>query len=405
MTKLNLTNIKNNVSNALQIQNFHFFVICACFLLQMFNWGQFYRLFAYLNFGIVLMYGYKQLQLDSGFNNKALIYITIIPLGFVLIHLVATSNLMLIKEMRHIFLAAFLALGIWILAKENHNFIKQNIFGFALTIILIYVVVQAIALWGFNKPYGTTKNPHYLAIYSAVSLIVATYCFFKASVKLKYLLGISIILLGAFLLHTSSRPTWIGLIVSSFLLLIFLNKITRIYAALAILAILIALSITNIANFAGRFEELLIHLHTEERVVIWQDTWKMLSESSPANWLVGHGLDSFKEDFKQFSHYHLQNIDFNSPHNFVLELLYISGIAGFTLSIFMFFIIYKNLFAGMKAHTQFKSIYLVLLSILTSNLILVGITLPFFTSYNLNIIALVTGIILYFKEITVKKFS
>jgi O-antigen ligase len=372
--------------------------------MQMFNWGQAYRLFAYINLFIVLIYGLGQLHKGNDLvYKKTTAYLFLIPLGFIAIQFLASANLVIIKEIRHIILATFLAIGIWLLAKRNPGFIKDNIFGFTIALIVIYVVVQSVALYWFNKPYGTTKNPHYLALYSAISLIISTYGFFKVSTRLKWLAAICILLLGIFLLHTSSRPTWIGLIVSGFIVLIFLNQRARNFSTLAMIAVLIGLTLTNVGNFADRFRELLVNLNTEERVMIWQDAWKMQIDSTPDKWIFGHGLDTFNESFKLYSHYHLSNIDFNSPHNFLLELLYISGIAGVLLSIFMVSLMYKNLYLGIKNQAQYKNIYLVLMAILTSNLILVSITLPFFTSYNLNIIAVVTGVMLYLKEVSFKR--
>lgn len=373
-------------------------------MMQMFTWGSVYRFLAYVNLIFVLGYGLSELR--NGYPlkiNKSLYYLIAIPIAFITIHFLAVENLIFIKEIRHIVLAIFLALGIWLLAKKNPAYIKKNIFGFTITLVFIYVVVQAIALWWFDRPYGTTKNPHYLALYSAIGFIIATYCFFRASARMKFLIGVSILFLGVFLLHTSSRPTWIGLIFSGVLALLFLNQQSRRFFGLAIATILIGLTLTNAGNFASRFEALLFNLNTEERVVIWQDTWEMQTQSSNGEWLLGHGLDSFEEHFKPYSHYHLQNTDFNSPHNFVLELLFISGAIGLLLAVSMFWLIYKNLLAGINGQNQYKNIYLVLLVVITSNLILVGITLPFFTSYNLNVIAIVTGSMLYLREISIRQ--
>jgi O-antigen ligase len=373
-------------------------------LMQMFNWGEAYRLFAYLNLLLVLIYVVTQQYKAKGFyDKKTLIYIFSIPLGFIAIHFLASANLVIIKEIRHILLAAFLATGVWLLAKRNHGFIKDNILGFTLVLILIYVAVQVVALWWFNKPYGTTKNPHYLALYSSILLIVSTYIFFKVSTRLKWLIATCILLLGILLLHTSSRPTWIGLIVSGSVVLIFLNRRVRTFSTLAMIAVLIGLTLTNAGNFAARFGELLVNIKTEERVVIWQDAWKMQMESPPVTWIFGHGLDTFKEGFKHYSQYHMYGLDYNSPHNFPLELLYLSGIAGVLLSTLMVGLTYKNLYLGIKNQVQYKNIYLALMAVFTSNLILVSITLPFFTSYNLNVIAIVTGVMLYLKEISLKK--
>ncbi|MDP3088576.1 MAG: O-antigen ligase family protein [Methylotenera sp.] len=399
---MTLDSIKKTLVATSYSQNLHFFVIWLCLLTLMLTWGQVYRFLAYVNLIFVLGYGFSELK--KGYplkSNKSLYYLLAIPFAFITVHFLAVENLIFIREIRHLVLAGFLALGIWLLAKKNPTYIKKNILGFTITLVFIYVAVQAIALWWFDRPYGTTKNPHYLALYSAVAFIIAMYCFFRVSVRIKFLIGIAILLLGVILLHTSSRPTWIGLIFSGVLALLFLNRQSRRFFGLSIAIILIGLTLTNADNFASRFEALLFNLNIEERVVIWQDTWEMQTQSSYSQWLLGHGLDSFEERFKPYSHYHLQNIDFNSPHNFVLELLFISGAIGLLLAVCMMWLIYKNLLAGINNQNQYKNIYLVLLVVITSNLILVGITLPFFTSYNLNIIAIVTGSMLYLREVSI----
>ncbi len=368
--------------------------------MQTLDWGAAYRVFAYLNLLLVLIFGFSDYRKNPSFSKHPTLYgLFFIPIAFIAIHFLAVENISIVKEIRHIFVAIFLALGIWILAKRNPEYIKKNMFMFLLGLILSYVVIQAIAFWYFKLPHGTTKNPHYLAVYSALMLIATVFCFLKASKLLKVILAACALCLGIFLLHSSSRPAWIGLIVSACLLLFFVNKRTQLISASSVVLILVGLTLANVGNFATRFGDLLGHLGSEERVVIWRDAWRMQSLSTPNEWLIGHGLNSFKADFKPFSYYHLQNIDYNSPHNFFLELLYISGAIGLLLAVSLYWIIYRNLIVSIKNQTEYKNIYLLLLAVLTTNLVLVSITLPFFSSYNLNIIAIVFGVMLYLKQI------
>lgn len=393
--------MKKLITGNLNKNNLVFFVIFCCVLMQILDWGSAYRFFAYLNMLLVLMFGFTQYKKKPSSSEIAALWcLLLIPLALIAIHFLAVENIKIIKEIRHIFVAIFLALGIWMLAKRDPDYIKNNIFTFLLILIFSYVLIQAIALWYFQMPYGTTKNPHYLAVYSALTLIATIFCFLKASSKtLKTLLVMCGLCLGFYLLHSSSRPTWIGLIISAFVILFFVDKRTQLVTAATTITILIALTLANVGNFATRSGELLANLNTEERVVIWRDTWRMQTQSTTDEWLIGHGINSFEADFKPYSYYHLQNIDFNSPHNFFLELLYISGIAGLFLAVSLFWIIYRNLIISIKSQASYKNIYLLLLTTLTINLILVSITLPFFMSFNLNMIAMIFGVMLYLKEI------
>lgn len=395
-----LFNPTNAIRDTFSLKNLGFFVIASAVLMQMLDWGSAYRFFAYLNLLLVLVFGFAAFKKNPSHSQYANLYgIFVIPLAFIGLHFLAVENISIIKEIRHLFVAIFLALGVWILAQKNPDYLKRYAFAFLLALIFSYVAIQAIAFWYFKLPHGTTKNPHYLAIYSALMLIASVYCFFKATNTVKVALAASAVCLGIFLLHSSSRPTWIGLIISALLLLFFMNRRTRVLAALSFMGVLAGLILANIGNFASRFGDLLGHLSTEERVVIWRDAWRMQLDSTNSQWLLGHGLNSFKENFKPYSYYHLQNIDYNSPHNFFLELLYLSGFAGLILAVSLYWILYRNLLVSIKNQAAQKPIYLLLFAVLTTNLILVSITLPFFTSYNLNVIAIVFGVMLYLKQV------
>lgn len=394
-----MTQVAKVFINSFHKKNIHFFLILASFIMQMFNFGAAYRLFAYSNLLVVVItfcYQYKEMgNLKSFCELKYLIFF---PLCFFILHFISVGNILIIKDMRHILLSVFIAIGVVMLFNKNQHYIKQNIFWLTTFIILIYVVIQATYLWVFNKPHGTTKNPHYLALYSSVSMIVAIYCFLNASVRLKWILGVSILLLGVFLIHTSSRPAWLALILTGIFTAYFLKVKSRRYTVLIMVVTLLFLTFSNVGNFSERTQDLIENVNTEERVTIWQETWAMQANSSLTEWAVGHGLDAFEENFKSYSSYHLKGVDFNSPHNYLLEILYLSGLLGILLTFVMFWFIYKELVCYILLAGENKSIYMVLMAVLTSNIIFTSITLPFFTSYNMNIIALVVGIMIYLRR-------
>lgn len=367
--------------------------------MQMINIGWAYRFFAYANLVAVFIYAFCQYKTSKKIIENQLVKYT--ALFFFLVctlHCLAVQNLEFIKEMRHMLLAVFLVIGTAVLAKGEESYIKKNIFRFVILIIFMYVVVQATFLWFFNLPYGTTKNPHYLALYSSVSIIVAIYCFLRASLILKWLLAGCIFLLGAFLIQSLSRPAWVALILTGFLVTCFFKYKGQVYSAISLVFILLSLFLTNVGNFTERSKDLIENVSTEERVAIWQETWTMQVDSSLYEWIVGHGLNSFADAFKPYSSYHLKNIDFNSPHNYLLELLFTTGVLGLMLIIAMFWFVYKRLIYCIKLEDEQRNVYITLMAILTSSVIFASITLPFFTSYSMNIIALVVGVMFYLKK-------
>jgi O-antigen ligase len=367
--------------------------------MQMFTIGWAYRFFAYANLVAVSIYAFYQYKTSKKVIDYQWIkYPVMFSFLVYALHFFAVQNLEFIKEMRHILLAVFLLIGTAMLDNKEEGYIRKNIFMFAILIISIYVATQATSLWFFNHPYGTTKNPHYLALYSSVSIIVALYCFFRASLVFKWLLALCIILLGAFLIQSSSRPAWLALIFTGCLVTCFFKSKGKIYALLSITIVLLSLILTNVGNFTERSKDLIENVSTEERVAIWQETWTMQTNSSLPEWIVGHGLNSFEESFKPYSSYHLKNIDYNSPHNYLLELLFTSGILGLILVLAMFWSVYERLIYSIKLEDGQKSFYITLLAILTTSVIFASITLPFFNSYSINIIALVVGMMFYFSK-------
>ena len=186
-------------------------------------------------------------------------------------------------------------------------------------------------------------------------------------------------------------------------MIFFIERRYRISVALSMISALIVLIFTNVANFTDRFKSLLMNLDSEERVQIWQDVWRMQMDSSFNQWLVGHGLNSFEGDFMNYSAYHLQNHDFHSPHNYILEILYLSGTLGLALFFVLIFSVYKILLSGINNNPELKNIYLLLFFLLTTNLIAVSITVSFFTRYNLTLIAIVVGGLLIMRQIPLRK--
>lgn len=372
--------------------------------MQMLNWGEGYRFVFHLNLLMVLVSSFYLID-KVGDHCSDISCLLIFPIIFLVLHLFAGVGVVYSGEIRSVIFATFLMLGIWLLSLKDIEYVTKNIFGAATSLLLLYVVSQAIALWWFDKPYGTMRNPHYLAFNSAAALIVALYLFFRVSFPWKLLFGLCAILLGAFILGSASRPTWIGLICSGLLMIFFVEPKYRYSTALAIISVLIGLVLSNIAGFADRFASLLAGLASEERVQIWQDVWRMQMDSSLYQWLVGHGLNTFEDNFISYSAYHsmIESMDFHSPHNFILEVLYLSGTLGLALSLMLIFLLYKNLLSAINNHPELKSTYLLLLSLLTTNLVTVGITVSFFSRYNLTMIAIVVGGMLIMRQIPLRK--
>ena len=121
-------------------------------------------------------------------------------------------------------------------------------------------------------------------------------------------------------------------------------------------------------------------------------------DSSISQWIFGHGFHVFVNEFKLYSQYHMQGIDFKTPHNFILEILYTSGVVGMTLATVLLCYIYKKILLMIKTSIDYKDFALLLLALLTTNLIAVGITESFYSGFNLTMIAIVSSVFFFIHE-------
>ena len=144
--------------------------------------------------------------------------------------------------------------------------------------------------------------------------------------------------------------------------------------------------------------DLILNITTEERVTIWRDAWTMQKSSTIYEWLFGHGLNVFEENFKKFSSYHLEGIDFTMPHNIFLELLYSSGMIGLGLMCFIYVYIFRLLIKFVIPNEHNKKLGLALLSVLIINLVMGFLTVRWFTHFNSYVIAFELGIIYFIKN-------
>lgn len=372
-----------------------FYALLGLVFMLMLNWAEGYRAFIYLNVLIALVHIWTSRNAPA-LRNTTLIVLAF-PLTLSLLHMVSVGELEIIKEIRHLFLAGFVCLSVIYFCVRYMSLMKPWLPTAALGILVLYCVAQVIALYVLDRPYGTAKNPHYLALYSALGIPVSLCLWPTMKSRGRIILVFVLLTLSVFVLHTWSRPIWIALILSGLLMMVFLDSRKRLFSGMLLLLIPLALFLTNTAGFGNRVKDLALNIHNEERVVIWQDAWHMQQSSSPKQWLIGHGLDSYEEDFRSYSRYQ-SSVSFNSPHNSFLELTYTSGILGLAVCTWLYYWIYRRLCGMAHAQaTEERKISLLLMAIATINLLFIMITIPFVSHYNMYTLAFVVGLVLYYK--------
>lgn len=357
--------------------------------------GGLVRIFSYINI-IFITYFFA----SNYFDKKELPHINkllLIPIVYIVLDMLAVQHVSFDNEYRKMILATFFGIGLYWLA-EVENLGEKFILKSIMLLIGVYTAFQLASILMLGKPYGTTKNPHYLALYSVFAIQMGVFCFYEVTTKIRFIIPVFLLLLGALVLSTSSRPAWIALFLAGLVSIFFLRERIRNTAITLIVFVPVVLFLTNLGDFGSRLSELLMNISTEERVTIWHDTWVMQTASSYFEWFFGHGINSFEEDFKRFSTYHLVGNDFTMPHNSVLEVLYATGLIGLSLFFLIYFYISRELVCVINKNYKFRRAGILLLSILIVNFLMGLITVKWFTHFNSYVLSGIMGLLLFFKK-------
>lgn len=402
----------------------------------------------YINLLILIAYLIFLLLTKDTATVKIVFSIFSAPALFTLLDMFLTQDLHLTPFARNIWHAAFIAAGIWIVAKRKINWIDTYSTGLVFAGVLLYafllaliptrsyLILKPIEIFGYQLSDAAIMNTSFISIYTASAFLIGLYLLIKLSWPFKVALIPALLSLLLFLSHTSWLPPWLGLIAALVLASILYSK-KHSFIAIGVVILLQAILIT--ANVHGFKDKIHNFIKTEERLIIWQDTWHMQTESAARHWIFGHGLMSFQNDFKSYSRFYkepaqialpqpvstnllvLNHSDgsylsnfriysksseqhsnapmaFISPHNLLLDLLYTTGLIGLGFITCFYFIVSKQLikFTQLNRNTQLLTCFV--LAALVSNTIANGLSFSFFRQYNIFPLAFICGIALFLHE-------
>lgn len=350
-------------------------------------------------------------EINANADNLQLSAIILLPIAFNLLHITTQGCLCTNEDTWTMWYGCFIILGICLLTQYHLATIAKYARKLFTTLLFIYVFLLAqipvkgmhladpFQFFGLSLGYDYRVNTFYLAIYAAIALVFTIYLFFSASKPLKIACIVMSLVLAYFILLSSWRPIWLGLIFGSLFTLLLANKQMRIKLILGMLILQGLLFTSNIGNYADRFIDLAHKISTEERTIIWQDAWQMQAKSTPQQWLYGHGLNSFVGDFKQFSRFYREkNINFRSPHNVVLDVLYVSGIIGL---LFFALVIYYLFFQLIKITRHDKNnakLACAVLCALTVSLLANGLNHGLFTRISFYPLCFIFGCLIFMQH-------
>lgn len=348
----------------------------------------------FMKFNLVIIIGYFVWQLKKKNYHflKFSLKLAVLPASLILLNYFATGEFRYKHYPKNIILAYGVLISIIMLQTHNVEKVKIDASRLVKVIIFFYTICQILALtYGWSE-YGTTTNPHFLGIYSAICFSVSLFYFLRGKTPFRYIyLSLALILI-LIILYTSSRPLWIGMILSMGFLFFYMDKRSLIKFLLLFITSQLLLVGMNTFNYGSRLYELAENIQTEERVYVWHDAWELQIKSPPKAWLVGNGLNSFHEAYKPYAKLRGYKA-FRSAHNLILEMLYISGILGLLIIAILYSHLYRQWLYIRKKSIEFSYLAGLVLIIMTFSLVLNGLNFPFCSSTSIYPVAFIVGLL------------
>lgn len=259
--------------------------------------------------------------------------------------------------------------------------LRRIVFIICVAFFALSVVVELYGVLFVNSRSSYFWNPHYLANYCLIALIFFSCCFVRwNNYWARFALLTLIILTFYLLLKSQSRPAWISIFfVAVAMTSIYLRGRRLLVALLCMFSCIVFLYLVFPSAFGDRINQLLYNIYDEERVRIWSDSLVMLSDMPIGGWLFGYGPGSSQSFIPDYMVDQYSNIEF--PHNFIIELIFESGLVGLCLWGLIFFFFFRVGVRGAEINRYYRPYILIMIWGMVAHLGFVSVIIPFYSKH------------------------
>ena len=316
------------------------------------------------------------------------------------------------RSFRYFLTIPGMILAIHCLSKRTHPDSRTlkfycSIAVLALTIQFIaYHTVESVVNSGGLESYGLSGNMHHFGSFAGLILPVLLY--FSTQIKgwLRLLCVAGGIAAFYLLWESSSRISWFAFFSSILIaILLFLRNRKLLIGLAGFFTIsFIAALVSGLAAIKIRIMDILSNWRTEERVTVWTDTLNMLGDNSVKDWLLGHGIGSFRYYFPDYNTYKQGGkiVGWNFPHNVFFQIIFENGLIGLSMILAGIALLVVGLWRGYRLLRNESDRYLVVtvFILFSINFIHCTFTLSFYHKYFLYPLSIICGIALVLLEKT-----
>ena len=204
--------------------------------------------------------------------------------------------------------------------------------------------------------------------------------------------------------ESSSRISWFAFFSSILVaILIFLRKRELLLALAGFFTIsFIAALGSGFVAIKNRILDILANWRSEERVTVWTDTLNMLGDNSVKDWLLGHGIGSFRYYFPDYNTFKVNGkiVNWNFPHNVFFQIIFENGFIGLVMFLGATVLLMIGIWRGYHRlkHQSDRYLLVTLFILFWMNFLHAALTLSFYHKYFIYPLSMIIGILLILLE-------
>jgi O-antigen ligase len=352
----------------------------------------------------VLIGNYRLNEITEG--HLLMLFIFVVML---LINLSMPDDMIHRRSYRYFLAVPGVILAIHCLAKKKVHWDPKKSLLIYGGIAVLALIIQFIALHTVERidiSMGLYSNVHHFGSFASLILPVLFYLFIenRGWPRLVYIL--STVVAFYLLWESSSRISWLAFFSSILIaILLFLRKSKLIISLAGFFTIsFIAAFVSGLAAIKKNIMDILSNWRTEERVTVWTDTLNMLGDNSVKDWLLGHGIGSFRYYFPDYNTFKQGGkiVGWNFPHNVFFQIIFENGLIGLSIILAGIALLVVGLWRGYRLLRNESDRYLVVtvFILFSINFIHCTFTLSFYHKYFLYPLSIICGIALVLLEKT-----
>lgn len=357
--------------------------------------GEFMRIAGSIFIFNVLIGNYRLKQLTQGH----VIFFSIFMVLLV-IHFLVPDATVHRRSVRYFLAFPWLTMAIHCLAVRRSTAEHKLPDFLYLSAVILAVLIQFTAYQFFNTPesWGMYGNFHHLGYFTSLTIPLLWYFLSLSKGWIRIFIALTILVDMYLLLESGSRIAWLAFFSSIFLTLLIFFKLRQILTGIVFFIIIFCLAVafSGFSDAGNRILDFFAQWRTEERVALWSDTLRLLSENSLQDWIFGHGIGSFRYHFEIFTNtseastsiYHV------FPHNVFFQIIFENGLIGFSITFGGIAWLLLSLWRGYSRlrDKNDRNLLIVTFAVFWINLVYCGLTQSFYSKFSLYPLSLICGI-------------